>query len=91
MKIIDADEIINILSQLSLDERISVKDIITMINIRDAVINVPGIMNDIDIEIALNFENQEYIDGLTFVKKTICKNTNQIMLTKCDWDNNNKM
>lgn len=91
MKIIDADEIINILSQLSLDERISVKDIITMINIRDAVINVSGIMNDIDIEIALNFENQEYIDGLTFAKKTICKNTNQIMLTKCDWDNNNKM
>lgn len=73
MKIIDADEIINILSQLSLDERISVKDIITMINIRDAVINVPGIMDDIDIEIALNFENQEYIDGLTFAKKQFVK------------------
>ena len=53
MRIINADDVLNTLLQLNPEDTIKVKDIISIINIRDTIIDIQNVFNDINIEIKL--------------------------------------
>lgn len=88
MRIINADDILDILLQLNPEDTIKVKDIISIINIRDTIIDVQNVFDDINVEIKLAEEYSEYIKGLEYAKRVICNNTNRTIYSQCSWCNN---
>lgn len=84
MKLINADELLNVFLKIE-EDKINVKDVISIINMRNKIIDIPNIIEDINLEIRLNRENEEYVEGLEYSKKAIINNTYREIHKDCSW------
>lgn len=85
MRLINADEILNVLLKMNQQDNIKIKDMISLINVRNTVVNIQDAFDNINTEIQYNQENLEYIDGLEYAKKCIKNATYREIHNECSW------